>query len=88
MKWWRSLADRFRSSAAGGTTIVAAKQQLESRVMTMPGVVSVGVGRADDGAEVIVVGVDGTRPDIEREIPKTVSGFAVETRRIGPLRSL
>ena len=92
MKWWRALVDRFRTTgagdAAGADTISAAKAQLESRVLAMPGVVSVGVGRADDGAEVIVVGVDGSRPDVEPDIPNTVGGFPVEVRRTGPLRPL
>jgi len=54
----------------------------------MPGVVSVGVGRADDGTEVIVVGAAGSRPDLEPRLPKAVGGFLVEIRRIGPLRVL
>ncbi len=73
---------------AAANTISAAKAQLESRVLTMPGVVSVGVGRVDDGTEVIMVGVDGSRPDVEPDIPKTVGGFPVEVRRTGPLRPL
>jgi hypothetical protein len=91
MSWWRALLDRLRSAATSGPeeapTIVAAKRKVESELMGLPGVVSVGVGRAVDGTEVIVVGVDGTRPDVEPRLPTTADGFPVEVRRIGPLRA-
>jgi len=91
MSWWRSIVDRFRSPAPRAAeepkTIAAAKRELESRLMAMPGVVSIGVGRADDGTEVIVLGVDGSQPDLEPQLPKAAGGFPVEIRRIGPLRA-
>lgn len=91
MSWWRAIVGRLRSPATRNAgeekTIAAAKQRVESRLLAMPGVVSVGVGRADDGTEVIVVGVDGSRPDLEPRLPKAAGGFPVEIRRIGPLRA-
>ncbi len=91
MRWWRALVGRFRPAAAPGgsaaPTIASAKREIESRLLAMPGVVSVGVGRADDGTEVIVVGVDGSRPELESRLPKAAGGFPVEVRRIGPLRA-
>ena len=90
MSWWRTIVDRLRPPAAPSAeeakTIATAKQKLEAGLLAMPGVVSVGVGTADDGTEVIVVGVDGSRPDLEPRVPKSAGGFPVEIRRIGPIR--
>jgi hypothetical protein len=91
MSWWRDLVDRLlpRSGRTLGEekTIRAAKQMLESQIMAVPGVVSVGIGTSGDGTEVIVVGVDGSRPDLESRLPNEASGYPVEVRRIGPLRA-
>ena len=92
MSWWRSILRRLRRPGTRNveepTTIAAAKQELEAQLLKMPGVVSVGMGRADDGKEVIVVGVDGSRPDVEPRLPRTAAGFSVEIRRIGPIRAI
>ena len=91
MSWWRTIVGRLRPSATPAdeqaTSISTVKHELESRLLAMPGVVSVGVGRTEDGTEVIVVGVDGSRPDVEPRLPTEARGFPVEIRRVGPLRA-
>jgi hypothetical protein len=91
VSWWHALRGRLRGPASRraveAKSIAAAKAGVASQLLAMPGVVSIGVGRAADGTEVIVVGVDGSRPDVEPRLPTSADGFTVEIRRIGPLRA-
>jgi hypothetical protein len=68
-------------------TIQKAKAKHEQRLLAMPGVVSVGIGLDERGAQVIVVGLDGPRPETVKNLPTQLEGYAVETRIIGPLKA-
>jgi hypothetical protein len=68
-------------------TIQQAKAKHEQRLLAMPGVVSVGIGLDAHGSAVIVVGLDGPRPETVKNLPTHLDGYAVETRIIGPLKA-
>lgn len=68
-------------------TIREAKARHEARLLAMPGVVSVGVGRGDDGRPVIVIGVDEPRPQTMAELPETLEGHPVRVEIVGRIRS-
>jgi hypothetical protein len=55
--------------------------------MAMPGVVSVGIGQNPDGTLVIVVGLDGPRPDTAAQLPKELEGYPVRTKITGPVKA-
>ena len=49
-------------------SIQEVKKKHEARLMALPGVVSVGIGRDRDGAHSIIIGLDGPRPEIEAQL--------------------
>jgi hypothetical protein len=63
------------------------KARHEQYLLSLPGVVSVGIGRGTDGREEIVVGLDGPRPQTVNHIPPDLEGHRVRTRITGPLHS-
>jgi hypothetical protein len=67
-------------------TIQEVKAKHERRLLALPGVVSFGIGRGPDGAAVLIVGLDGPRPETVAVLPKTLDGFPVRTEIIGTLR--
>ena len=64
------------------------KEKHENRLLSMPGVVSVGIGRDPDGKSVIIVGLDGPRPKTVKTLPKVLDGYPVRTEIIGPVKAL
>jgi hypothetical protein len=68
-------------------TIQDVKAKYTDRLMAMPGVVSLGIGRNPDGTSVIIVGLDGPRPDTVRQLPKELEGYPVRAEMIGPVRA-
>ena len=55
------------------------------RLLELPGVVSVGIGRDDDGRPAIVVGVAAAPPEIRARLPQALEGHPVVTRVSGTL---
>ena len=53
------------------------KAKHADRLLTLPGVVSVGVGKDANGNPAIIVGLDQTRPKTESQIPGTLENFPV-----------
>ena len=68
-------------------TIQQVKTKHETRLMAMPGVVSVGIGRNADGQPVIVVGLDRERPETRATVPQELEGHPVRIEVIGPVRA-
>jgi len=68
-------------------TIQEVKARHESRILALPGVVSVGVGRNPDGQPCIVVGFASPRPQTEEKIPAVLEGYPVRIEIIGPLEA-
>lgn len=64
------------------------KAKHEDHLLSMPGVVSVGIGRDPDGKSVIIVGLDGPRPKTVKKLPKVLDGYPVLAEIIGPVKAL
>jgi hypothetical protein len=70
------------------TAIREVKARHEERLLSMPGVVSVGIGKDPDGTTAIVVGLDGPRPETVSRIPGKLEGFRVRVEVVGRVRAL
>ncbi len=68
-------------------SIQEVKAKYEPELMNRAGVVSVGIGRDDDGKTVIVIGLDGKHPETQDALPKELEGYAVRVEVIGPIRA-
>lgn len=68
-------------------TIQEAKARHAQRLLALPGVVSVGVGRDAQGREAIVVGLDRARPETQSRLPAELEGYRVRVQVIGPVRA-
>ncbi|MEE8340283.1 MAG: hypothetical protein V3R56_09065 [Xanthomonadales bacterium] len=55
------------------------------RLMATPGVVSVGIGRDDEGTEVIIVGLDQARAEAVQSLPASLEGYTVRTQVVGKI---
>lgn len=53
--------------------------------MATPGVVSVGIGRDDEGREVIIVGLDQARAQAVESLPASLEGYTVRTQVVGKI---
>ncbi|HXF82216.1 MAG TPA: hypothetical protein VNN19_05635 [bacterium] len=71
---------------AGG--IQEVKKAHEARLLALPGVVSVGIGRGEGGEEVIVVCLDRRRPRTLAALPPSLEGFPLRVEITGPVRPL
>jgi hypothetical protein len=68
-------------------TIEEVKAAHERRLLALPGVVSVGIGRDAEGRSVIVVGLDRPRPQTQAGIPRELEGYGVRVDIVGTLRA-
>ena len=62
------------------------KAKHEARLMALPGVVSVGIGRAEDGNSAIIVGLEVANPSIEIQIPESLEDYPVVVQVIGTIK--
>lgn len=69
-------------------SIQEVKREVEPRLLALPGVVSVGIGRDDKGRPVIVVGLDKARADTEAEIHKSLGDTPVIMQVVGTIKPL
>jgi hypothetical protein len=51
--------------------------------MRMRGVLSVGIGRDESGRPVIVIGLDGERPETQAALPSSLDGVPVQVMTSG-----
>jgi hypothetical protein len=68
-------------------TIQEVKEKHVNRILSMQGVVSVGVGRNPDGDPAIIIGLDSTGMDTARQLPKVLDGYPVIVQIIGPIEA-
>jgi hypothetical protein len=68
-------------------SIEKVKAKNEERLLSMSGVVSVGIGRNPDGTTVIVIGLEGPRPDTVQKLPKELEGYPVRVDVIGSVKA-
>jgi hypothetical protein len=69
-------------------TILEVKKKHESFLLSLPGVVSVGIGQDLDGKPLIVVGLDKPRPKTEKKLPQKLDDFPVQVKVVGPVKAL
>lgn len=88
------LIDTIRSWFAGGEPASSVQAPERARpeevlnrhsgeLMRMRGVLSVGIGRDDAGRPVIVIGLDGERPETQAALPANIDGVPVQIRTSG-----
>ena len=63
------------------------KKKHESRLLSLPGVVSVGIGRDLHGNPAVIVGLDSPRSDTEARIPPQLDGYPLLIQIVGPLKA-
>ncbi len=68
------------------STIEAAQAKLTDSVMSLPGVVGIGIGECE-GVPCIKIFVVQRTPELEGEIPSTFEGFPVEMQVTGEIRT-
>ena len=84
---WISLGQVCCEDNKMSPTIQEVKAKHSDRLLAMPGVVSVGIGRNPDGTTVIIVGLDGPRPDTVERLPQELEGYPVRVEITGPVRA-
>jgi hypothetical protein len=59
----------------------------ESRLLSLPGVVSVGIGLDKKGRSAIIIGMDSPNPETETKLPAELDGYPVVVRITGPIKT-
>lgn len=72
---------------AASEDIVVVKERHESWLMSLPGVVGTGIGDCE-GSPCIKVYVKERTPELERQVPKQLGGFALDIEVTGPIDTL
>jgi hypothetical protein len=87
---WLALVPAPEARANGDVmspTIEQVKAAHEQRLLALPGVVSVGIGRDSQGRPVIVVGLDKPRPQTQAAVPHELDGYGVRVDIVGTIRA-
>ena len=63
------------------------KRQNEAQLMSLPGVVSVGVGRDQNGKPAIVVGLAVATPATAQQVPDNIGGYPVIIQNVGTIKA-
>ena len=77
----------FCKDSSMANEIYAVKQQNEARLMSLPGVVSVGIGQDPNGEPAIVVGLEAAAPATVQQVPEKISGYPVIIQTVGPIKA-
>ena len=56
-------------------------------MMSLPGVVSVGIGRDPQGNPAVIVGMDSPRAETQAQIPTQLDGYPLLIQIVGPLKA-
>jgi hypothetical protein len=62
------------------------KEEHAERLMALPGVVMVGIGRDEDGRPAIIIGLDGEHPGTRQALPPEIEGYPTVIREVGTPR--
>jgi hypothetical protein len=89
VRGWLALAVFAATLAQGAEmpTIQQVKAAHEKRLLALPGVVSIGIGRDAQGREAIVIGLDRARPETEAQLPRALDDYPVRVQILGPIRA-
>lgn len=69
-------------------TIEDIKKKYTKRLLAMPGVVSVGLGKDPEGIPRIIVGLERPQPETQKKLPKTLEGYPLHIEIIGKIKAL
>lgn len=68
-------------------SIKEVKKQHETRLLQLPGVVSVGIGLDENGQSAIIVGLDKPSPETEARLPAQLEGYPLVLRIVGSIKA-
>lgn len=68
-------------------SIQEVKKLHEPRLLSLPGVVSVGIGLDEKGQSAIIIGLDSANPETEAKLPTELDGYSVAVRITGPIKA-
>jgi hypothetical protein len=63
------------------------KKKHEAKLMSLPGVVSVGIGLDPGGRPAVIVGLDKSRPEVEAQLPSQLEGHPLVIQILGPIKA-
>ena len=63
------------------------KKRHEVKLMSLPGVVSVGIGLDPGGRPAVIVGLDKSRPEVQAQIPSQLEGHPLIIQILGPIKA-
>jgi len=63
------------------------KKKHEAKLMSLPGVVSVGIGLEPGGRPAVIVGLDKSRPEVQAQIPSQLEGHPLIIQILGPIKA-
>ena len=64
------------------------KAKHERRILQLPGVVSIGIGRDKNGNPAIIVGLAHANPETESQLPDQLEGYPLDVRIVGRIKAL
>jgi hypothetical protein len=67
--------------------IIEVQKKHQKQIMSLPGVVGIGIG-AEDGNPVIKVLVKQKTPELQKKIPTELEGFRVMIEEVGEIKAL
>ena len=73
--------------ADNNKTIQEIKRSHEHELLALPDVVSVGIGKREDGNAAIIVGVARLNAETEKRIPENIEGYSVIVRLAGNIKT-
>lgn len=68
-------------------SIQEVRKKHEARLMAIPGVVSVGIGRDESGEAVIVIGLEREQWEMRDRLPERLDGHGVRTEVVGRVKA-
>lgn len=67
-------------------SIKEVKTRHEIRLLQLPGVISVGIGKDKSGIPAIIVGLKSPNPETESQLPNRLEGYPVQVRFVGEIK--
>jgi len=68
-------------------TLQEVKNKHKARLLALPGVVSIGIGRNKDSKLAIIVGLAGPQPETVAQLPRFLEDYPVSVQIIGPIKA-
>jgi hypothetical protein len=63
------------------------KTKYEAQLLQMPGVVSVGIGRDENGKPAVIIGLESPNPETESKLPTKLEGYPVRIQTVGQIKA-